>query len=786
MEIAELRDSYTLCRRCDWVGTCKQPVPGQLQGQNSRPIAMLIGEAPGQQEDDAGIPFIGKAGGLLRATLARAGIDEIYITNVLKHRPPGNKTPTRWEIESCLGFLIQEITIVNPLLVILAGKIADMGWYLACLTAYKQGDIPEFFSIYHPAYILRPTGARHRVAWEAEVMKIGERYRELGGVSYGERLGVAAIKDVVEPEPWSAPVWTFKHSLPLPYMAIDTETDDGEKDWHPKKVVLITVSDGNEATYLYPEAWQGSGSLHGHAYYHNAKYDLPLLNGDLDRLDSWDDTMLMAYVLREPMVGLKIVGPKYTGIPMDEYSDVVTIQEPNAKGKLKSRKMGFSEMLDRFPDRAVEYACKDAVVTSRLARVFTEMLAERPKLKRYYEEFEKPVTPLLYKMESGGVKIDTAKLEAAGHTMTEEMSHLTKIIQDWTGGDLDNPGSPRQVAAFLQECGYILKETKTGLPSADEATLDHITPRNEIDRQLIGFIKQYRTLSKMYGTYVKKLPEIVDDRGHAHARFNQTVTATNRLSSSDPINFQNIPNDDVYGPLIRGAFLPDEADHVWVKADFSQLELRIFAHYTHDPVLMAAYCGEEETDVHGQIAEALEIARPQAKNGIFATLYGVAQAKLAHTFGIPESEAGAFLGRMRKEMPSLLQWPEFIEAELMRELGVETWFGWWMPFPGYGSPVWSERQEALRQAMNGPIQGTASGVVKRLMAMVNVELRAGGKLREERCLLQVHDELGFSVHRDRLPFVSDVLREMGLAAGDGLDVPLRLDIKSGPNWYDVH
>ena len=749
---------------------------------------MLIGEAPGEQEDKAGIPWVGKAGTLMRGMLAAAGIDECWVTNALKHRPPQNKTPNKTEIKNCLGFLYQEWCLVKPKLVILAGKTAETAFDLMIedfMTLEDWEVEAEVHRIYHPSYVQRPQGLRKRAEWEARIMEIGERYRALGGVSYGTRAEPVKIEARPEPESWFIKNW-WPGERPE-FLAVDTETEDGEKDWHPKKVVFVTMSDGKYASHAEHIYFN---RVPHHAYYHNSKYDLPLLGGDLDDLSSWDDTMLMAYVLREPEVGLKAVGPKYTGLAMTDYAETVTVTETNDKGKEKKRRLTFSELLAHDPDRAIHYACLDAVVTSRLARIFSEKLKTRPSLWRYYVDFEKPVTPLLHKMEAGGIRIDVPRLEIAGERMRVEMDVLAEDIRVLTNRGIENPSSPRQVAAYLLDHGCPLKETKTGLPSADEATLQRIERMQGINRQvqvLAGKILDYRKLVKMKGTYVDKLPDIVDDRGFAHARFNQTATATNRLSSSDPINFQNIPGESSgkYGELIRGAFIPDSPDHVWLKADFSQLELRIFRHYTHDPVLTEAYCGDTERDVHQLIADRLGIARPQAKNGIFATLYGVAQAKLAQTFGVREDQAAAFLETIRKEMPSLLEWPRTVESWLVEKQGIETWFGWWMPFPQYASPVWSERQEALRQAMNGPIQGTASGVVKKLMRMVNEELRPGGYLQEERCLLQVHDELGFSVPQRRLAEVTSVLTRMGREAGSGLAVPLRLDCKAGKNWFAV-
>lgn len=736
---------------------------------------MVIGEAPGAREDAVGRPFIGPSGKLIRATLSELGVgdDEVFYTNVVRCHPAENRDPTVEEMDNCQGWLVEELYRVRPEVILCLGKIAQL----------RVMSGPDLFEVkrelgvkvvraYHPAYILRNQNKKQ--AWVKHLKEVVDH--DLRG------LPRAAVG---EPEGWSegAP------NPDSPWFAVDTETDDLQEGIGVKMVSWQT-SDGKKA--FIGVGYTPNFCLIPRVWFHNAKYDAPLVGVNLRDYPNWDDTMLMAYVLREQRVGLKELGPKLTGIPMDPIGQVLTGERYSSK-TLKSGpdkgmvvvtahqyKRPFSVALAEDSWDTRQYALKDAVVTSRLAQYLTGELDRigNERLKQYYKEIEKPIVPILRDMEDTGVEIDPDVLVKIGKQLRATQRKIEAVFAGF------NLNSNRDIAAILRKDGlYTLRDkTPSGEWKVDSATLlklAGVDSREEVVKgTYIGEILAYKEAKKLESTYVTALLDRRDDGGRVHGRLNQAVADTNRLSSSEP-NLQNIPAKTQLGRSIRRAFVAPRG-YTIVKADYSQLEVRIFAHYTGEPVLLSAYTPGQERDVHQGVADELGIERKAAKNVLFGAIYGADAPKLAVTAGVPLAESTAFLGRLRQRLPSLGMWQARVAEWLTQQGYVETWLGWRNYYPQFWSPIRSESRAALREAANLPIQGTAAGVVKRLMIALDGSWQKCGA----RLLMQVHDELVFECPDNAVKSLARILQIVGARVGwdCGLVVPLVLEVETGPSW----
>lgn len=758
--VSPLRASHFDCRACDLSLTRTHIVDGA--GPLNAPI-IIIGEAPGADEDKLAVPFVGRSGKLLRAVLSENGIYDghFYLTNMVKCRPPDNRDPTDYEIGMCGGWLLGELQQLPARVILALGKIAT-----AHVTSLKDrgllGD-KDVYSAYHPAYILR--SPRHRAAWSASI-------------------GVAALAALGEDTGIVPITFPWRQELPDPrdpYFAADTETDDLQ-DNVGVRAVGWSVSDGFSGQFFEKRGDYAPLAHRAHTWLHNAKYDAPLLGIDLRRLDTWDDTMLAAYVLRYPRVGLKLLSPELAGMSLSDIGQIL------GRGK---RQIRFSQALRKTPAAATRYACEDAVATSRIARVLAARLHSSPTQEKYYREVEKPAVPVLYDLERRGILVDPDYLAALNTAMAEQIETREASITSYLG-DTFNRRSTQQLAQALINAGITLRrQTKTGKWRLDEAVLGELARQYPDHAVLWDTELQCRKLEKLLGTYGLPLLDWRDPEGRVHARYNQAVTQTSRLSSSDP-NLQNIPIRTEMGKMIRKAFIP-RPGCVFVKADASQLEVRVYAEYTLEPVLVDAYThtehdtgGRKSTclrcDVHQGVANSLGITRDDAKNTLFASIYGAEDAKLAATARVPLSSAADFLARMRENIPSLLSWKTRISDELDRQGYVETLLGWREYYPLAGSPIRSERAAALREAGNNPIQGTGAGIIK--VAMTEADLLA---YKYEAGLIEtVHDEVGYEVpERNVVPFareLKDLFRQVG--ARYLKKIPFLLEVSAGPNWGD--
>jgi len=436
-----------------------------------------------------------------------------------------------------------------------------------------------------------------------------------------------------------------------------------------------------------------------------------------------------------------------------------------------------------------QYACEDADYTYRVHELFAPRIKKEGLLK-LYEEVELPLVMVLADMERKGISVDTQLLSQLSKEAEDELKKLTKKIFKEAGEEF-NIGSPLQLGKILfekmqvqKESGTRVKKTKTGY-ATDVDVLESLKGVPVADMLL-----EYRQLSKLKNTYLDVLPDLVhpNDR-RIHTSFNQTVAATGRLSSTDP-NLQNIPIRSDFGRRIRGAFVPGDSKHVLISADYSQIELRVLAHITGDPNLIATFKNDE--DVHTRTASLIfgvpmdqvsTTQRNQAKTINFGVIYGMGPQRLARENGVTMEEAKKFIEDYLAKYPGIQKFTTE-QVELAKQQGyVSTLLGRKRPLPDIHSANPGLRINAEHMAVNTPIQGSAADLIK--IAMVRLHEKLKEKKMETAMLLQVHDELVFEAPKDEVEQAKKLIaHEMENAIL--LKVPLRVDVGVGNSWLEAH
>lgn len=509
----------------------------------------------------------------------------------------------------------------------------------------------------------------------------------------------------------------------------------------------------------------------------NIKYDMEVLaNYGVELAGEMFDTMLAHYLLQpEQRHNMDDMAETYLGYRTIHIDELI-----GPKGK------GQKSMRDLPPEEVYEYAAEDADVTLKLKNLL------EPKLKeagvwQLFSEVEMPLVRVLASMERNGVRLDTDSLKETSQILTARINDIEQEIYRLAGEEF-NIASPRQVGEILFGKMKIVekpKKTKTGQYVTSEEVLQQLRGKSEI----VGKILEHRGLKKLLGTYVDALPKLVNPRtGHIHTSFNQTVTATGRLSSSDP-NLQNIPVRGEDGKEIRKAFVPEEGC-LFFSADYSQIELRVMAHLSGDENMQEAF--REGYDIHAATAAKIyhetmdSVTRDQrtrAKRANFGIIYGITVFGLAERLDISRKEAAELIDGYFATFPRVAEYMEKAK-ETAREKGyAETLMHRRRYLPDITSHNATVRGFAERNAINAPIQGTAADIIK--IAMVRIYDRFKRENIRSKMLLQVHDELNFSVYPDEKERVERiVLEEMQNAYP--LDVPLVADCGWGANWLEAH
>jgi DNA polymerase-1 len=432
---------------------------------------------------------------------------------------------------------------------------------------------------------------------------------------------------------------------------------------------------------------------------------------------------------------------------------------------------------------AAAYAGADAEVALRLKQWMEHQLKEK-RLDRLFYDVEMPLVPILSGMEDTGVALDVPYLKTLSKSFEREMAGCVGEIHA-VAGEPFNVNSPKQLAVILFEKLKlpVVRKTKTGF-STDEEVLQKLSSQHPLPAKIVA----YRELAKLKSTYIDGLLDKVRESGRVHTSFNQAVAATGRLSSSEP-NLQNIPIRTDYGRQIRRAFVP-EAGHVFLSADYSQIDLRVLAHVSGDPAMGAAFRRGE--DIHAATARDIfglgpsepvsDEQRRVAKSVNFGIVYGQTGFGLSQQLGIPMGQAQAYINAYLEKYAGVKRWIAKIIDEARREGYVTTLVNRRRYLPEIHAANAAVRGFAERTAMNTPIQGTSADIIK--IAMRNVARMIMEKEWKTRMLLQVHDDLLFEVPENELAQVAEPIR-LTMESALALDVPVRVDLKTGANWADM-
>lgn len=508
----------------------------------------------------------------------------------------------------------------------------------------------------------------------------------------------------------------------------------------------------------------------------NIKYDYIVLKREGLQLQGIHlDTMVLSYLLE----------PNWGKHNLDKlaayYLQEAKIPFDSLVGKGKKQLT-----MDLVPvDRAAEYACQDAHLAMSLSRVLWPKIEAR-KLDWLYREIELPLIEVLAEMEMAGVRLNLKLLKEMGTELAGQLRRLEKKIYEMAGQEF-NINSPQQLSQVLFYKLNLPASKKTRITRGLSTATD-ILEELALLHPLAGAVLEYRQLSKLKSTYTDALAELVNpETGRVHTSYNQTVTATGRLSSSDP-NLQNIPARGELGKRIRQAFIPEEG-HLLLSADYSQIELRLLAHLSEDPLLLETF--RSDRDVHSETARLVfgpagelfpEEMRRRAKIINFSIIYGTSAFSLAKELETSTSEAQKFIDRYFDEHKKVREYLDRVVEEARDRGYAETLFGRQRQIPELKSPDNNTFQAGRRMALNTPIQGSAADIIKLAMVKIYRELKARGL--KTRMILQVHDELVFEVPEKERATVEPLVRD-AMENICSLKVPLKVRLGWGRNWAEV-
>jgi DNA polymerase I len=505
---------------------------------------------------------------------------------------------------------------------------------------------------------------------------------------------------------------------------------------------------------------------------HNLKYDILILRKEgVNVAGALYDTMLASYLLNpnKPGHSLESVGLEYLNHKKRAFSDVI--------GKR-------STFADVPVSEATQYAAEDAALAWELRDILFEKL-DAEGLGKLYSDMEMPLIYVLCDIEEAGIKADTARLDELSKELERELDSLQSRIYAIAGEEF-NINSPKQLGRILFDVLKLKpgKKTKTGFSTNVEA-LEELAKGHELPAEILN----YRTYYKLKTTYVDALPKLINEKtGRIHTSLNQTITATGRLSSSDP-NMQNIPVRGEWGTRIREVFIAEKGS-LLISADYSQIELRILAHLSGDEELLTAF--RKDIDIHTRTASSIfgippgEVTSDQrrvAKTVNFGVIYGMSPFGLSEALGIPAREAASIIDLYFAKHSGVQAYMSATLDGARTEGHVKTLLGRKRPIPEINSPNNNIRMQAERMAINAPVQGTAADLIK--IAMINIHRKLKERSFGTRMILQIHDELLFEAPEGELETVSVMIREE-MEGALSLSVPLKVEIGHGANWAEAH
>jgi DNA polymerase I len=507
----------------------------------------------------------------------------------------------------------------------------------------------------------------------------------------------------------------------------------------------------------------------------NLKYDMLVLKrAGLELAGPVTDTMVLSYLLEsgERNHNLDELARRL----LDHTMIPITALIGKGKAQLSIDQVEVSKV--------AAYAGEDADAAWRLEAILAPRVREEG-LWDLYADLERPLISVLAEMEAAGIKVDVSRLRQLSADFAARMEGIKAEIHRHAGREFNIASGPQLRQVLFEELKLpVTKRTPKGEPSTDAEVLEDLAGKHPLPRLIV----QYRQLDKLKGTYLDALPELVHPDGRIHTSFHQVVAATGRLSSSDP-NLQNIPTRTEDGRQIRQAFVPGDPGWSLLTADYSQIELRVLAHFSKDPALVRAFA--EDRDIHSAVAARIfgvpedrvdSGQRRVAKTVNFGVIYGLSPFGLATRLGISQAEANAFIDAYFKEYAGVSAFIDRMREVALQSGRVETILGRRRAISGIKNTTGRNLNLAERLAVNTVIQGSAADLIKRAMLQVDRRIRDAG-LRS-RMLLQIHDELVFEAPDAEIPALAALVRE-AMTTALTLDVPLGVDVAAGPNWLDV-
>lgn len=504
-----------------------------------------------------------------------------------------------------------------------------------------------------------------------------------------------------------------------------------------------------------------------------ATFDVKRQYDYLDRSSTkqYFDVLIAAYLLN-PLKNdydLEAIASEHLGILIPGRSEVFG-------------KRDFRTLLSEDAGKAMEYACYGAYVSRKGKKVLEDKL-EAAGMKQLMEEMEMPLSLVLYDMQKEGVAVKREELKAYGDALAARIEELEQSIHKQAGTEF-NINSPKQLGEVLFETMQIPggKKTKTGYSTAAD-----VLEKLSADYPIVRDILEYRGLTKLKSTYADGLAAFIEDDGRIHTNFNQTITATGRISSTEP-NLQNIPMRMELGRQIRKVFVPKDG-YEFMDADYSQIELRVLAHMSGDEQLIDAYRQEEDIHritaskvFHTPFEEVTDLQRRNAKAVNFGIVYGISSFGLSQDLSISKKEAAQYIEQYFATYPKVKEFIDKLVTDAKEKGYTETMFGRRRPIPELSSSNFMQRSFGERVAMNAPIQGTAADIIKIAMIKVWKALKEEGL--KSRLLLQVHDELLIETALEEEERVRRILTEKMKSAAE-LAVTLEIDLHTGKNWYEA-
>lgn len=789
--LTEVRDPK--CTKC---GLCETAQFVCLTGYGQVPSKIfIVGEAPGQREDDSGIPFVGKAGRLLDAILLQAGLsrDKAYISNAVHCRPPDNRKPTLDEIRSCRPYLTKEIAIIKPSIIITLGDTAIKGMFNSNTISISKArgqvlTLEEFPNVkiiatYHPAYALRrPEAAK----WIFADIKNGLSLIE--NETPDEKLNYVEItKDTINS--------AYEDLMKTGEIVVDVETN-GLDMFDPKLELLmigfcnregkayIVMHDDHFSRIFTQKIFDNAKLIIGH----NIKFDLKwLFSRGFTYKGPIFDTMIALHLLDEnyPEHGLKHLARTELGT----FGQQLIAYEQKIKEHWKNK-------TEPTPDEWIQYNGGDVDATFRLFKKFSWGL-EKDGLKDLMVQEMKVLKVLVY-MEMFGLKVCPDKHKELKKVyekliLTKE-AEVKRVL-----GDI-NLNSPGQLGNKLyDDLGFIpVKETPGGTRSVDEASLLELQKscRNKVQKRAIESLMEFRGCQKIYSVYVDGLVTKghIKADGKIHCNY-KMLTVTGRLSCSDP-NLQNIKrnededmNNQTGKMNVKLMFVSSFPNGRLISGDYSQAELRILAHAAKDTNLIKAF--ESERDIHTEVAtkvfnkkydQITEAERKYTKQVNFGIVYAIGAQGLSRKLESSEPVAARLIKDWFRQFPDVKKWMDKMKLQVETEGSVTNIFGRKRRFFAV-NPTSSEGREAMRQGVNAPIQGAAGDLTKWSMMRTHHALRKAGL--KARVVVNVHDQIIIDSPESEVNAAAKILHETATHPPIQLLVPMKMDIKVGSNWGEL-